>query len=104
MSTISLNVFSSFNRTVCSLAINRAPVAFVSTFLGAIFDFLKLDIRAGARKDGTSLGAHADVISTEGEELVEIVRLEEASLLGVLQHPVGEELLEDLPVGTCTCR
>ena len=80
------------------MTIKHAPVAFGSTFLGAIFDFLKLDVRAGARKDGAGFGTHADVITTECEELVEIVRLKEASLLGVLQHSIGEELLEDLPV------
>ncbi len=55
------------------------------------------DLGAGARKDGAGLGGALLSAGAECEELVEGVGLEEASLPWVLEHPVGQKLLEDLP-------
>ena len=55
-------------------------------------------VGACAGEEGAGLGAGL-VLAAQCEELEDVVGLEEAALLGVLQHAVGQELLEDLPEG-----
>ena len=55
------------------------------------------NVRAGASKEGAGLCPHL-ILAAQREELKDIVGLEEAALLWVFQHAVGEELFEDLPV------
>lgn len=48
-------------------------------------------------KYGTGLCSLTSIRVGQGEELVNVVRLEEASLFGVLQNTIGQKLFEDLP-------
>lgn len=48
-------------------------------------------------KYGTGLCSLSSIRVGQGEELIDVVRLEEASLFGVLQNAVGQKLFEDLP-------
>ena len=54
------------------------------------------NVRASASKEGAGLRPHL-VLAAQREELKDVVGLEEAALLWVFQHTVGEELFEDLP-------
>lgn len=59
---------------------------------------LRFHVRSRTSKDGAGLGPLLFGVVGEAKQLVEVVGLEEAPLLRVFQHSVGQELLKDLPV------
>ena len=58
----------------------------------------EFDVRSGSCKDGGGLCIALLCCFGQGEQLVEIVRLEEPPLLWIFQHSVDEELFVDLPM------
>lgn len=48
-------------------------------------------------KYGTGLCSLSSIGVSQSEELINVIRLEEPSLFGVLQNAVGQKLFEDLP-------
>lgn len=48
-------------------------------------------------KYGTGLCSLSSIRVSQGEELINVVRLEEASLFGIFQNTIGQKLFEDLP-------
>lgn len=48
-------------------------------------------------KYGTGLCSLGSIRISQGEELIDVVRLEEPSLFGIFQNTIGQKLFEDLP-------
>lgn len=58
-----------------------------------------MDIGARASKYGAGLRTLI-ILTAKGEQLKDVIGLEETTLLGVLQNTIGQELLEYLSANT----
>lgn len=52
---------------------------------------------SGTCEYGAGLCSLSPIGVRQGKQLIDVIGLKEASLFGVLQNAVGEELFEDLP-------